>query len=64
MSCSARLLVDHALDLVADGVDPDEAISAAAEIVHCSPAARSLARTVLIALVTRPATTTSPEASP
>lgn len=63
MNRSARRLVDHALALVADGVDPDEAIAVAIERIHCSPAARSLARTVLIAIVTRP-TTTSPEASP
>lgn len=62
MNCSARLLVDHALDLVADGVDPDEALALAEEHIDCSPAARSLARTVLIALVTRP-TTTTPEES-
>lgn len=61
MTSSARRVVDHALALVADGVDPDDALADAVEHVPSSPAARSLARTVLIALVTRP-TTTSPEA--
>lgn len=61
MSSSARRVVDHALLLVADGVEPDDALALAVEHVDCSPAARSLARAVLLAIVTRP--TTSPEES-
>lgn len=57
MSRSARRIVDRALALIADGVDADEALARACSDVCAAAGARSLARSILLAIVTRPAPT-------